>query len=119
MPDLNPVFKALRGVLEPYTATLDAARDDATELCLNTRHVQKNKQPLFFAAVQLKKAYVSYHLMPVYVQPALLAGISAQLKARMQGKSCFNFTAVDAALFQELAALTQTGFESYREQGFV
>ena len=27
----------------------------------------------------------------------------------MQGKSCFNFRAPDAALFQELAALTMAG----------
>lgn len=27
----------------------------------------------------------------------------------MQGKSCFNFRAPDAALFRELSALTKTG----------
>jgi hypothetical protein len=45
--------------------------------------------------------------------------VSPELKARMQGKSCFNFTAVDPSLFEELAALTQVGFESYQTQGLV
>lgn len=67
----------------------------------------------------MRKAYVSFHLMPIYVKPGLLASLSPELKSRMQGKSCFNFTAVEPALVQELAALTQAGFDSYREQGFV
>jgi hypothetical protein len=30
----------------------------------------------------------------------------------MQGKSCFNFTKVDEALFAELGELTRTGFDA-------
>jgi hypothetical protein len=119
MRDLNAVFTALRAIMAPYAATLHAKKDDATQLYLDTRFVQKNKTPLFFGAVQVKKAYVSYHLMPVYARPELLEGISPLLKQRMQGKSCFNFTVVDTALFTELAALTEAGFASYKAQGFV
>lgn len=119
MPELTTVFAALRTVLAPYAAQLDKKQDDPTTLYLDTWHIQKNKKPLFFAAVQLKKSYVSFHLMPVYVQPGLLDGVSAALKSRMQGKSCFNFSAVEPALFQELAALTQACHDSYKAQGFV
>ena len=45
--------------------------------------------------------------MPVYEDPALLSGISDALRKKMQGKSCFNFTADDALLFKELDALTK------------
>lgn len=114
-----PVFQALRAVLEPYAASLDVKTDDETEWYLNTRHVLKNKQPLFFAAVQIKKAYVSFHLMPVYLQPELLDSISPDLQARMQGKSCFNFKTVDLELLQELTALTRAGYESYQQQGYI
>ncbi len=57
--------------------------------------------------------------MPVYVNPALLDGISPALKKRMQGKSCFNFTKADPALFEELASLTQAGFDDYQAKGYV
>ena len=57
--------------------------------------------------------------MPIYVKPELLSTVSENLKARMQGKSCFNFKAVEPALFKELAALTKAGLASYKEQGFV
>lgn len=59
--------------------------DTPTEFCLDTQHVMKNKKPLFFGAVQTKKNYVSYHLMPIYVEPRLLDGVSPELRMRMQG----------------------------------
>jgi hypothetical protein len=119
MPDLALVYADLYKILAPYSADLDIKRDDATELYVDTRHVQKNKKPLFFGAVQVKKTYVSFHLMPVYLKPDLLDSASPELRARMQGKSCFNFSAPDPALFKELAALTKTAYASYKIQGFV
>jgi hypothetical protein len=119
MADLGNVFADLRAIMAPYAASLDAKKDDDTELYVDTRHIQKNRKPLFFGAVQMKKAYVSYHLMPVYAKPELLAGVSPALRARMQGKSCFNFTVSDTALLKELAALTKACYASYKEQGFV
>lgn len=119
MPDLTPVFSELRSIMVPYARNLDATKNDDTELYLDTRHIQKNKKPLFFGAVQVKKSFVSFHLMPVYLKPELLAGLSPGLKARMQGKSCFNFAVVEKPLFKELALLTKAGFASYKEQGFV
>jgi hypothetical protein len=119
MPDLSPVFTELRTILAPYADDLKVTRDGENELYLDTLHIQKNKKPLFFGAVQIKKSYVSFHLMPVYVKPELLRSASPELKARMQGKSCFNFTTVEHDLFQELAALTEAGYASYQEEGFV
>lgn len=119
MPDLVPVFVALRALLAPYAAKLDVKRDSASELYLDTPFIQKNKKPLFFGAVVIKKNYVSYHLMPVYVDPSLLDGLSADLRRRMQGKSCFNFSKVDTLLIRELAALTKAGFAAYKARGFV
>jgi hypothetical protein len=119
MPDFNSVYASLYKIMAPYAAKLDAKKDDDSELYVDTNHLQKNRKPLFFGAVQVKKSYVSYHLMPVYLKPELLASASPELKSRMQGKSCFNFTEVEPALFKELAALTKASYSSYKEQGFV
>jgi hypothetical protein len=119
MPNFTTVFAELRKILAPYAAELDVKKDDESELYVDTRHIQKNKKPLFFAAVQVKKSYVSFHLMPVYVKPELLASVSPELKSKMQGKSCFNFSAIEPALVKELAALTKASYASYKEQGFV
>ena len=119
MPDLNPVFLELKSILAPYAVQLDTKKDDDSELYLDTRHIQKNKKPLFFGAVQRKKSFVSIHLMPVYTHPELLDGLSPALKKRMQGKSCFNFASVEPELLQELAALTRASYASYEAQGYV
>jgi len=119
MPDFTAVFGELHEILDPYAAMLDIKKDDQSEFYVDTRHIQKNQRPLFFAAVQLKKSYVSFHLMPIYMKPELLASISPELRSHMQGKSCFNFSTVEPTLLDELAALTKAGFASYEEQGFV
>ena len=119
MQDFTAVYAALHKILAPYASKLDAKKDDESELYVDTKHIQKNKKPLFFGAVQVKKSYVSFHLMPVYLQPELLASVSPELKARMQGKSCFNFSAVEPPLFKELAALTKAGYASYKQQAYV
>ena len=51
--------------------------------------------------------------------PDLLDGLSPELKKRMQGKSCFNFKAVDKALFKELGALTRQGYQRFKKEGLV
>lgn len=115
----DTVFDALRATMLPVTKGLDIKHDEPGNLYIDTSHIMKNKKCLWFGGVQTKRNYVSYHLMPVYVNAGLLADISPALKKRMQGKSCFNFTEVDAALFKELKALTEVGLADYKKQGFV
>jgi hypothetical protein len=77
------------------------------------------KARIFFGGVRRGKNYVSFHLMPVYTCRELLDGMSDALKARMQGKSCFNFRSVDEPLMKELERLTRKGFERFRKAKFV
>lgn len=115
----NIVFDQLRAILAPYEQSLVVKTDRDGDYYLETRHIMKNKQPLFFGSVKTQKNYVSFYLMPVYACPNLLNNISPELKKHMQGKSCFNFKAADPALFSELADLTERGFERYKEEGLL
>lgn len=112
-------FARLRDIMRPMGERLVCVRDDPTEYYLNTAHIMKNRKPLFFGAVQIRKNYVSYHLMPVYVFPDLLEEMSPELGKRMQGKSCFNFSEIDEPLFRELEALTRSGYDRYRDSGYI
>jgi len=62
---------------------------------------------------------VSFHLMGVYGNPKLLDGCSEDLRARMQGKSCFNFKNADEALFAELERLTADSIAGMKKAGFI
>ncbi len=69
---------------------------------------------MFFGALRVGKGYVSFHLMSVYTEPTK---ISAALKKRMQGKSCFNFKTVpEPEIIAELKALTVAGIKQYAEK---
>ncbi|MEO8436520.1 MAG: hypothetical protein ABI596_16600 [Pyrinomonadaceae bacterium] len=98
---------------------MEVLADAEGNYSLNTRHIMKNKQPLYFGGVRIGKAYVSFHLMPVYACPELLHERSPELKKRMQGKSCFNFKAVDEKQFKELAKLTKAGFARFNDDKFM
>jgi hypothetical protein len=110
------IFKKLKAILVPYAAELVVVHDTDTHYYLDTKHVMpRNKLPLFFASVRIRKSYVSFYLMPVYACPDLLLTISPALKKRVQGKSCFNFKSADEELFAELAQLTKAGFKKFTD----
>ncbi len=117
--DFESVFRRLRAILQKHAGRLSVKEDSATCFCLEGGQHPTHKKPMPIAWVQIGKAYVSYHLMTVYGCPALLDSYSKELKARMQGKSCFNFTTVDEALFGELERLTVEGFAVFAKAGFM
>jgi hypothetical protein len=69
--------------------------------------------------VEIRKTYVSYHLMGIDGNTKLLLALSQPLRARMQGKACFNFTTVDEALIRELESVTAESFSALRRAGFI
>jgi len=110
----NETFDKLKALLKRYEENLTLLHDNADNYYLNTPISDTNKKSEFFGAVQIKKSYVAFHLMPVYYYPNLLDNISQDLKDRMQGKSCFNFKEIDDKLYKELSTLTKKAFDMYK-----
>jgi hypothetical protein len=117
--DFAKAFYALKMVYARYEKHLHVNADTREKYYLETRSPSYNGKPLFFGAVIRGRAYVSFHLMPLYWEPSLAKGISENLKERMQGKSCFNFSAPDAALFRELGKLAARGFALYKRKNLL
>ena len=113
------VFDRLTAIFAPYRRALIAKTDEPNELFLEAPPSTAYPSGVYFGAVKIGKRYVSFHLMPVYVHPELLDGMSPDLRKRMQGKSCFNFTRSDDALFGELETLTAAGFARFRDNGWI
>lgn len=112
------IFIRLREILQKHSAKLKVTADKPDYYCLEVAFSPKLKKAFPVAWVKVGKAYVSYHFMPVYMFPELRVSMSDKLRARMQGKSCFNFKVVDEALFKELKNLTTEGFAICRKAGF-
>jgi hypothetical protein len=117
--DFQSTFESLEKILQRHAGNLFVKKDEPRQYYLETISPSWKCQRMFFAAAVINKSYVSFHLMPLYTSPELLKNISSGLKRRMQGKSCFNFTAPDAHLFNELEKLTQAGYEKYKSSKFL
>lgn len=87
--DFPVVFEELKKILKPYASRLTVTADTSNAYSLDGPYSEKWKKVVYFGGAQVKKNYVSFYLMPVYMYPELLKDISPDLKKRMQGKSCF------------------------------
>lgn len=124
----QPVFARLRQVLQKHSGAFRIAHDTAEHFSLDaavgpaTLRAWRGKQKsptIPVAWVQIGKSHVSYHLMGVSGNPKLLEECSAKLRARMQGKSCFNFTEIDESLIEELDRLTIRSLTGMRKAGYI
>ena len=114
--DFSIVFEQLKNILKPYAEKLTLKANTSDSYYIDGPYSEKWKKQLFFGSAQVKKNYVSFYLMPVYMYPELLQDISPDLKKRMQGKSCFNFKKVEPHLFSELAELTRQSVEKFQQE---
>jgi hypothetical protein len=121
MAEFDDVFAALKPVFARTARRLSVAVDSLREYGLETRSPspfpQHKGRPLSFGTLRIGKAYVSVHLMPIYMSPTLARRITPALKRRMQGKSCFNFTAVPSAeLVADLQALIDASLAEWAQK---
>ena len=112
------VFESLKSILKPYAKKLNLKNDTSDSYYLEGAYSERWKKELFFGSAQIKKNYVSFYLMPVYMYPDLIKNISPSLKKHMQGKSCFNFKKVEPGLFDELNMLTKSAFERFIKEEY-
>jgi hypothetical protein len=126
--EFEMVFARLQNILKKYSGRFIVKPDTNSKYGLYAKvgpatleaWKGKLKSPIMpLAWVEIGKAYVSYHLMPVYMNPKLQSSVSNDLKARMQGKSCFNFKKIDEKIFRELEVLTAKGIDGFEIMGFI
>ncbi len=128
-PDLQPIFAALKATLQKHARGLWVTDDGSGRYCLAARvgpaalraSGGKSGRPLVPVAwIEVRKSYVSYHLMGVYVETKLRGRMSKDLTARMQGKACFNFSSHgQLPLLDELEQLTAQSLDGFEAAGYI
>ena len=113
---LDETFAKLRSLLAAQSKRLIVLADKPGDYQVGSPTMKDRiGRPLYIAGIKTGKNYVSYHLMPIYMNPTLLKSVSPTLKKRMQGKACFNFTALEREQAQDLADLTGTVIAAHRD----
>ena len=114
--DFPVIFEKLKSILQSCDGQFTVKVDKPDNYYLDGLYSEKYKKEIFFGSVQIQKNYVSFYLMPVYMFPDLLDNIPDDLKKRMQGKSCFNFTSLDDDLINKIADLTNESLARVRQE---
>jgi len=118
--DLEPVFARLKQILESCKEGWVVKGDPQRYTYLESASAVCRGRPLWFGAVRIGKNYVSFHLMPLYMNPPLLRAVSPSLKKRMQGKTCFNFkAALEPELLQALRQLVEAAMTDWTAKKYV
>lgn len=116
--DFAAVFAAIRPLFARYEHKGVVLHDEPGKYYLGTHEVRaKDGYRTWLGGVEIKKNYVSVHLVPIYADPALLDAISPELRKRMQGKTCFGFKKLETELLAELGGLIDTGVKAFEKSG--
>ena len=116
--EFHRLFGRIRAMFRRHEAKSVVMHDEPERYYLGTHEVRaKDSYRIWLGGVEIKKNYVSVHLIPVYAHPALLDGASEALKKRMQGKSCFKFKKMDESLLAELGRLIDAGVARFEGEG--
>jgi hypothetical protein len=104
MADFEAVEARLRRIFAPYRDRLTVSKEGPGGIYLEMPGYE-GKPWGYVGGTRVGKSYVSYYLMGAY-DGGLQGSMSPELRKRMQGKTCFNFTKIDEPLFAELEDLT-------------
>jgi hypothetical protein len=117
--DIDALFSELQPLLARHGSSLAVVRDEPGDFQVETKRSGPSGTRMWFGAVQTREHHVSVHVMAVYSHPALLSGLSDDLRALLEGKACFNFTPDSATpeLLGELSQLVDLALERYRADG--
>lgn len=117
--DVDELFAELRPLIDRHGSALAVVRDEPGDFRVETTKPGPSGTHMWFGAVQSHASHVSVHVMPVYSHPDVMDGVSDELRGRMHGNSCFNFTPKTATpeLLDELSEVIDRGLERYRADG--
>lgn len=117
--EFDPLFARIRAMFAAHAGAAVLKCDKSGAYYLDTHLVRNDGYRIAFGGVEIKKNYVSAHLLPVYAHPEMLDSVSEPLRKRMQGKSCFNFKKVDEALLEEFSLLVDASSAKARNNGWL
>ena len=116
--EFQALFERIRAMFRKHEPSCVLRCDEPGRYYLDTNEVRaKDGYRTMFGGVEIKKNYVSAHLMPVYLHRDLLDGVGDGLRKRMQGKSCLNFKKIDEGQLTELEALIDEGHARFSADG--
>jgi len=113
------IFNRLKKLLKKYEGDLKLKVDSVSEYDLWSFKEMviagRKRKEVNFAGLVVRKRYVSFHFMPIYVDAKRFDFLSGLLK----GKACFHVVELDAKLEKQIVKALKIGYKMYKEKGWV
>lgn len=123
MNELKPIFDTLKPLLEAYRPPLAPKTESVSSFDLwsfkDLVIEGRPRKEVFFAAVTIQKNFVGFYFMPVYVDEEIKEVFPPELLKLRKGKSCFHIKKLTPKLLGQIEAALKTGFDMYRQRGWV
>ena len=124
--DLDAIFDrletSLRRYVPPLVARTGGVKGKRDCQLWSEKAVEvagRNRDEVYFAGLIVQKGYVGFYFMPVYTHSEQTAVFAPELLALLKGKSCFHVKRLDDDLVGHVDAALATGFDLYRDRGWV
>jgi hypothetical protein len=124
--DLDAIFDrletSLRRYVPPFVARTGGVKGKRDCQLWSEKAIEvagRKRDEVYFAGLIVQKGYVGFYFMPVYTHAEQTAVFAPELLALLKGKSCFHVKRVDDALVGHVEAALATGFDLFRERGWV
>lgn len=123
MSELQAIFDTLKERMKAYQPPFTARMDDDAHYDLWSEKDLvidgRKRKDVYFAGLIIQKNYVGLYYMPVYASEEVKNLFSPELLSRLKGKSCFHIKKLDPQLLEQIDDALKTGFDLYRERGWV
>jgi len=116
------LFDEIKSILERNKGKLTAKKDVKGDYQLySIKKIEvwnRVVDEMYFAGVTVKKSDVGFYFFPLYTHLKEFK-LSAQLKKKLKGKTCFHISKLDEELKNEISALVKKGYEIYRKAKWI
>ena len=122
-PEMSVIFDAIKKVLSDFAIgdyLVKSDRPGCYEVYYGkTLKIRGREFPeLGFVSLLVQKGYVGFYFFPVYMNAALKNKLSPELLKCLKGKTCFHIKKNDSALFSQIRAALDLGYDFYASQGW-
>jgi hypothetical protein len=121
--DKIAIFNAIKPLLQEYAPPLIPDIDSSSDYGLSSPKqvviAGRTYKKVFFASVEIAKAFVGFYYMPIYADAGLKSVLQPELLAMLKGKSCFHIKTLTPEVLEQIREALKVGFALYQKRGWV
>jgi hypothetical protein len=121
--ELAEIYRGLKIILKrcegPFQPKVDGDRSYDLWSFKDLVIAGRKRKEVFFASIVIRKTYVGFYYMPIYIDVGLSNVFKPELLKLLKGKSCFYIRDLSPDIASQIEEALKIGYELYKERGWV